>query len=174
MENNTTTSNCNCLNMLNYTSILKQTIGKYIQNYHILEHVQWQHWELRAKLCTEAIFQPYASCCERIFMKCISGFLGGLRRNRNISGYHETYTFSINHSFLVFTFMSSSFTFLSLSLVTKVFFFFLKDRTKKICTYSPDRKERFHLSCLLFAKLLIFSHKQYRVHYFLVSTTVFH
>lgn len=106
MENTTTTSNRNCLNMLSYTSILKQTVSKNIQNYHILEHVQWQHCELRAKLFVLQQYFNYTLYAAKAPLWSVWGiFLGYLRRNTNISSYYETYTFSINRSFLIFTFI---------------------------------------------------------------------
>ena len=69
MENSTATSNWNCLNVLNYRSILKQTVGKYIHNYHILEHIQWQHCENSE--------QNYL-CCSSISTICLT-----LQKNLN-------------------------------------------------------------------------------------------
>lgn len=42
LENNTVTSNCNCLNMLNYS---KTNCRQIHSNYHVLEHGQWQRCE---------------------------------------------------------------------------------------------------------------------------------
>lgn len=139
MEN--TTSNRNCLNMLSYTSILKQTVGKYIQNYHWTCTVTTLRTQSKT-ICTAAVFQPYALCCKSILMKCMRDFWGVLRRNRNISSYYETYTFSINCSFLICTFnTSSSSIFLSLPLVIKVLF--LKDRSKKYVYILQTEKKDF-------------------------------
>lgn len=88
--------------MFNNRSILKQTVGKYIQNYHILEHVQWQLWKLGAELFVlEQYFNRIFDAAKKLYELYEGIFLN----KRNISTYHETYPFSFSPSFLIFTFI---------------------------------------------------------------------
>lgn len=89
--------------MFNYRSILKQTVGKYIQNYHILEHVQWQHCENSEQnyLCWSNIL----TICLMLQKYLYEVYEDVYFNKRNISTYHEMYTFSFNLSFFIFTFI---------------------------------------------------------------------
>lgn len=103
-------------------------------------------------ICAAAVFQPYAWCCKRIFMKCMRVFgVCFVFKEKETEVAIMKYQSSL-HNFHFYT----PFKFHLFELISGYKSTFLERQVqkKKKCIYSPDRKERLHLSSQIFGKLV--------------------